>query len=91
MLVLIVGASKGIGLETTRQDLDAGHHVRALSRSSAATAISDPRLEQVRGDALKAGDRDAALVGFLSGRSSRVWLAGLASLGLPSTERTHSD
>ena len=62
MLVLIVGASKGIGLETTRQALDAGHHVRALSRSSATTAISDPRLEQVRGDALKAGDMDAALV-----------------------------
>jgi len=34
MRVLIVGASKGIGLETTRQALDAGHDVRALARSA---------------------------------------------------------
>ena len=33
--VLIIGASKGIGLETTRQALEAGHRVRALSRSAA--------------------------------------------------------
>ena len=30
--VLIIGASKGIGLETTRQALEAGHQVRALAR-----------------------------------------------------------
>ena len=34
MRVLIVGASKGIGLEATRQALDAGHDVRALARSA---------------------------------------------------------
>jgi len=31
--VLIIGASKGIGLETTRQGLEAGYQVRALARS----------------------------------------------------------
>ena len=61
--VLIIGASKGIGLETTRQALEAGHHVRALARSAAAIAISDPNLEKVPGDALKAEDVEAALVG----------------------------
>jgi putative NADH-flavin reductase len=61
--LLIVGASKGIGLETTRQALEAGHHVRALARSSAGIALSDPNLEKVCGDALKAEDVNAALTG----------------------------
>ena len=61
--VVIIGASKGIGLETTRQALEAGHHVRALARSASAIAISNPNLEKVRGDALKTEDVEAALVG----------------------------
>lgn len=63
MQVLIIGASKGIGLETTRQALEAGHHVRALARSATRMASSDPNLEKVRGDALRAEDVAAALVG----------------------------
>ena len=63
MRVLIIGASKGIGLETTRQALDAGHHVRALARSAIAIAISNPSLEKMRGDALKTEDVETALVG----------------------------
>jgi putative NADH-flavin reductase len=63
MRVLIVGASKGIGLETTRQALDAGHDVRALARSATAIAVSNPSLEKIRGDALKTADVEAALVG----------------------------
>ena len=63
MQVLIVGASKGIGLETTRQALEAGHHVRALARSAVGMALSDPNLEKVRGDALKSQDVEAALIG----------------------------
>ena len=59
----IIGASKGIGLETTRQALEAGHHVRALARSAAGMALSDPNLEKVRGDALKSQDVEAALSG----------------------------
>jgi putative NADH-flavin reductase len=63
MRVLIIGASKGIGLETTCQALDAGHHVRALARTAAAITLSDPNLENVRGDATKIEDVEAALVG----------------------------
>ena len=40
MRVLIVGASKGIGLETPRQAPDAGHDVRALARSATAIAVT---------------------------------------------------
>ena len=64
MRVLIVGASKGIGLETTREALDAGHDVRALARSATAIAISSPSLEKMRGNALKTEDVEAALVGM---------------------------
>jgi putative NADH-flavin reductase len=63
MRVLIIGATKGIGLETTRQALQAGHDVRALARSATAIAISNPSLEKMRGNALKAEDVEAALVG----------------------------
>ena len=59
--VLIIGASKGIGLETTRQALEGGHQVRALARSAAGIGLSDPKLEKVRGDALKTQDVEAAL------------------------------
>lgn len=62
--VLIIGASKGIGLETTRQALDDGHQVRALARSATAIGLSNPRLEKVRGDALVKKDIEAALDGI---------------------------
>ena len=64
MHVLIIGASKGIGLETTIQALDAGHNVRAFARSAATIGLSNSRLEKVRGDALKAEDVAAALIGM---------------------------
>src|SRR4028119_108156 len=63
MRVLIVGASRGIGLETTRQGLETGHDVRALARSVAAISLSNPRLEKVRCDALNPRDMEAALAG----------------------------
>ena len=63
MRVLIIGASKGIGLETTRQAIVAGHSVRALARSAKSIAISNPSLEKIRGDALKIEDVETALVG----------------------------
>ena len=63
MRVLIIGASKGIGLETTRQALKAGYEVRALARSAAGISLSYPKLEKVRGDALKREDVEGALIG----------------------------
>jgi len=64
MRVLIVGASKGIGLETTRQALEAGHHVRALARSISAIEVSDPKLEKIAGDAIEIEDIEAATTGM---------------------------
>lgn len=61
MRILVIGASKGIGLETCRQALAAGYDVRALARSADAMSISNSKLEKVRGDALNRQDVEAAL------------------------------
>lgn len=63
MRILIVGASKGIGLETTRQALAAGYDVRALARSATSIKLSDTKLEKVQGDALDQQDVETALAG----------------------------
>ncbi len=63
MRILIIGASKGIGLETTRQSLAAGYDVRALARSASSLDLQDARLEKVQGDALNQHDVEAAIAG----------------------------
>ena len=53
--ILVIGASRGIGLETVRTALRAGYSVRALARSAAGVPIADVGLDKLSGDAL---DRD---------------------------------
>jgi putative NADH-flavin reductase len=64
MDILVEGASKGLGLEVTRQALEAGHQVRAMARSASKVELSNPLLERVRGDALESRDVEAALFGI---------------------------
>src|SRR5262245_35923753 len=45
--VLIIGASRGIGLETVKAALEAGHSVRALARSARRIPVDHPRLEKM--------------------------------------------
>lgn len=61
--VLVLGASQGIGLETTKAALAAGHRVRAFARSAASMALSGAGLERFSGDATVAGDVARALEG----------------------------
>ena len=61
--VLIIGASRGIGLATVNAALKAGHSVRALSRSATAIRLHDPKLEKLDGDALDRDTIERALVG----------------------------
>ena len=49
--ILVVGASHGVGLETVKAALAAGHKVRALARTANDIAIETPNLEKVAGDA----------------------------------------
>ena len=61
--VLIIGASKGIGLETVKLALKAGHSVRALSRLETAIRLHNPKLEKLDGDALDQDTIQRALAG----------------------------
>jgi putative NADH-flavin reductase len=61
--VLVIGASRGIGVEVVRQALGRGLAVRALARSADRMAYSAPNLEKQGGSALDADDVAAALAG----------------------------
>jgi putative NADH-flavin reductase len=61
--VLVIGASRGIGLMTVRALLAAGHSVRALARQAREIPITDARLEKLDGDALDRATIDRALTG----------------------------
>ena len=61
--VLVIGASKGIGLETVKAALEAGHTVRAMARSAGRILIRNPNLEKISGDALDHATVKAALEG----------------------------
>src|SRR5215472_2036910 len=62
--VLIIGASRGIGLETVKAALGAGHSVRALARSARRILVSHPKLEKMAGDALEMATVKRALTGI---------------------------
>jgi putative NADH-flavin reductase len=61
--VLIIGASRGIGLETVKAAMLAGHSVRALARSASSIPIQNARLEKVPANALDSSAVRSALQG----------------------------
>ena len=61
--VLIIGASRGIGLETVKAALKAGHSVRALARSARRIRVDHPKLEKMAGDVLEMATVKRALTG----------------------------
>ncbi|MGI9404311.1 MAG: NAD(P)-dependent oxidoreductase [Hyphomicrobium sp.] len=61
--VLVIGASRGIGLETVKALLAKGYEVRAFARSASTIPFDDERLEKVDGDALDRRDIDGTLAG----------------------------
>ena len=62
--VLIIGASRGIGLEAVKVALKAGHSVRALARSARRIRVEHPQLEKMAGDALEMATVKRALTGI---------------------------
>lgn len=61
--IVVVGASRGIGLETVKAALAAGHRVRAFARSASSIPISDERLVKIAGDALDRASVEKAVAG----------------------------
>lgn len=59
--VLIIGASRGLGLETVKRALQAGHEVQALARSADTITIEHPNLHKVAASVLDPGVLDNAL------------------------------
>jgi putative NADH-flavin reductase len=62
-LILVIGASRGIGLETVKAALAAGHDVRAFARSAPTIPVTHPKLIKIAGDALKRDNVTAAVQG----------------------------
>ena len=50
--ILVMGASKGIGLETVKKAINSRHLVRAFARSANDISLDHPELEKFRGNAL---------------------------------------
>jgi uncharacterized protein YbjT (DUF2867 family) len=61
--LLVIGASRGIGLETVKCALEAGHRVRAFARGAATIPLEAPELEKCAGDALDKASVAAAVAG----------------------------
>jgi len=62
-LILVIGASRGIGLETVKAALAAGHKVRAFARSAPSIDVADPNLTKITGDARNRGEVATAVQG----------------------------
>jgi putative NADH-flavin reductase len=81
--VLIIGASRGMGLEAVKAALEAGHSVRALARSARRIRLDHPKLEKMAGDALEMATVKRALTGVDVVIQSLGVAAGLESMLKP--------
>jgi putative NADH-flavin reductase len=68
MIIVVLGASGGIGQELVRQGLEAGHVLRVVVREPSRLSSTDARLQVTRLDLRHPGvDRGSALIGVVEG------------------------
>ncbi len=79
--VLVVGGSKGIGLETVKLALSRGHSVTAMARRPERMELSHERLSTFKGDILDPGSVDQAV----SGKDAVIVSIGAAPTRKPVT------
>jgi putative NADH-flavin reductase len=79
--ILVIGASRGIGLETVRRALDQGYGVRAFARSASQIPFDHPHLAKIAGDALRTVDVNASVQGADAVIQTLGAKAGLGLLG----------
>jgi uncharacterized protein YbjT (DUF2867 family) len=61
--IVVMGGSRGIGLETVKALLRDGHEVVAFSRGAEKLKLNDPALLKISGDATSESDVQMAIVG----------------------------
>lgn len=77
MNVIVFGSTGGIGRESVRQALDAGHTVTAVARRPNAIEINHPRLTVVKGDAMQPD----TLTAPMQGQDAVISALGIAKEG----------
>ena len=63
MKIVVIGASRGVGLEVLELALERGHEATALLRDPDKLELEHPRLRKMRGDVAKLEDVQAAVSG----------------------------
>ena len=63
MKIVVLGASRGVGLEVVRQGLEAGHKVTAFVRSPEKLEVKHVNLKSFKGDSMDAAAVAEALAG----------------------------
>lgn len=79
--ILVIGASRGVGLATVKRALKAGHEVRALARSADAIALNDPHLVKIAADA----HDETALAAAMDGIDAVIMTLGTRNLFVRTT------
>lgn len=75
-VIVVFGASRGVGLEVVKAALTAGHEVRAFARSASSIALTHPKLMKITGDARI----PAEVIAAVQGADTVIQSLGVSSL-----------